>query len=86
MAAGIGDLQIKILIQLFAGLHADEQAFSVVEFEIAGIGIDHVFGFDQIAMILDEPGHAVGCAALFIGGKREDEIAIRLVIFPASGE
>src|ERR1700722_1486452 len=81
VAAGIDDLEIEILIELFAGLDADQLALAVFEFEITGVGIDDVFGVNEIAMIFDQPGHAVGLAALFIGGEREDEVAIGPEIF-----
>src|SRR5580693_1259883 len=31
-------------------------------------------------MVLDQPGDAVECAALFIGGERQDQVAIGLVM------
>ena len=47
----------------------------------AAVGIDDVFGVDETALVLDEPVDAVRLAAFFVGGEREDEIAIGLVAF-----
>src|SRR5579864_4660818 len=43
--------------------------------------IEHKFRVNQIAMILDQPIRAVEIAALFVGGKGENDVAIRDIIF-----
>ena len=68
VATRIGNFQIEILVELFAGLNAEQQALALVEFEIAGVGIDDVFGVDEIAVIFDQPVDAVRFPAFFIGG------------------
>ena len=57
-----------------------QHALVAVSFEFAAVEIDAVFGVDPIAMIFHEPIDAVEIAAFFIGGEREDQIAVGLVV------
>ncbi len=81
VAAGIGYLQLKIGVELFGGVHRDDHGLAVAGVDAAAIGIENVLGVDQIAMILQQPIDAIGFAAFFVGGEREDDVAIRPVIF-----
>ncbi len=49
--------------------------------EFAAVEIDAVFGVDPIAVIFHKPIDAVEIAAFFVGGQREDQVAIGLVVF-----
>src|SRR5579872_7199453 len=51
-----------------------------ISFEFAAVEIDAVFGVDPIAMIFDEPIDAVEIAAFLIGGERENQVAVGLVV------
>ena len=46
-------------------------------FEFAAVQIDAVFRVNPVAMLLEQPIDAVEVAAFFIGGEREDQIAVR---------
>ena len=42
----------------------------------AAIVVEHVLRVDQVAMVLQQPIHAVRIAAFLVGGQRHDEVAI----------
>ena len=44
--------------------------------DAAGIVVERELGIDEIAMVLQQPIDAVGFAALFVGGQREDQVAV----------
>src|SRR5215468_303838 len=67
--------QAKVNVVLLAGLHPHKQALAVLAFEIAGISIDAVFSINQIAMVRDQPLHAVGLPTFFVGSERQNQVA-----------
>src|SRR5215831_20509565 len=67
--------QAKVNVVLLACLHAQKEALAVLGFEIAGVSIDAVFSIDQIAMVRDQPLHAVGLPAFFVGSERQNQVA-----------
>ena len=79
VAAAIGGRDLVVGIDLFRGFDVGDDGASVIEFNAAGIGIDDERRIDQVAMIVDQPRCAVEFAAFFIGGERQDQIALRLV-------
>src|SRR6185369_209277 len=61
-------------------LHSLVLTLAILESAAAGIAIDRVFGVDEVAPMLDQPFDPVIVAALLVGGKREDQVAIGPVI------
>ena len=59
---------------------------AVIEFEVAGIGVEAEFGVDQVAMVLDQPVHAVRISVFFVRGEGHDDVAVRLpaLLLPAN--
>ena len=45
----------------------------------SGIGIENERCFNQVAVVLQQPVNAIRLAPLLVGGKRQDEIAVRLI-------
>ena len=43
--------------------------------------VERVRRVDQLAVVRDQPSHAVRPAALFVGGQREDDVAVGNVVF-----
>ena len=80
MAAGIERFELKVGVDLFAGLNRGQHALVAVSLEFAAVEIDAVFGVDPVAMIFHQPIDAVEIAAFFVGGEREDQVAIGLVV------
>ncbi len=81
MPAGIQRFELKIHINFFTGLNSREQPLVFVFFEFAAIEIDAIFRIHPVAMFPEQPVHTVGRAALFIGGQRENQIAVRQIAF-----
>src|SRR6185437_7968268 len=75
MAAVTLYFQAKINIVFFTGLQTQQQALALLSFKIASVSVDAVFSVNQIAVIFNEPLNAVGVAALFVRGKRKDQVA-----------
>ena len=80
MAALVADLQVEAEVGLLGDLHGLEQMAAVLDFAAAGVAIDGVRGVDEVAPVLHQPLDAVIVAALFVGGERQDEVAIGPVI------
>src|SRR5579862_3950861 len=81
VAAGIFHLELVIGVDLFASVDGHHHGLAVLRVDAAAVGIEDVFGVDQIAMIAEQPVDAIGIAALFVGGKRDDDVAIRAIVF-----
>jgi hypothetical protein len=77
VAALVGDLQIEIAIQLLGGLHGIEQLLAAALAPAAAF-VEPELGFDQLAVIVDQPRDAVVVAALFVRRQRQDDVALRL--------
>ncbi len=77
VASGIFHLDLKIGVDFLAGLHSAIDFLALVAHEIAAIEIYAVFGVNPIAMMLEQPFDAVEVPSFFIGGEREDQIAVR---------
>ena len=80
MAAGIFDLEVEVLIDLFARLDFIHQILAVLQLTRAAF-VDGQFGVDELAMVFEQPFDAVEVAAFFVGGQRENQIAIRREAF-----
>ena len=75
------DLELIVRIE-FRRVHLDDRGrFPVPGVDAASIGVQHVFGVDQIAMIFQQPVDAVRLSAFFVGGEREDDVAVKGVPF-----
>ena len=81
MPAGIFNFHVVVLVEFFARLNSHRELFTFIHFEIAGVGIDNEIRVDQFTMIVQQPVHAVEIAAFFIGGQRENQVAIGTVAF-----
>src|SRR5439155_6756270 len=57
------------------------QPFVFVLFEFAAVQIDAIFRVNPVAMLVEQPIHTVGRAALFVGSQRENQIAVRQIPF-----
>jgi len=62
-------------IQLLGGLHGVEQLLAVA-LAAAAAFVQTELGFDQIAMLVSQPRHAVVVAALLVRGEREHDVAL----------
>src|SRR5580704_901273 len=80
MTAGIQRFDLKIRVNLLAGLNRGENPLSAISLELSAIEIDAVLRVDPLAMIFHQPVDAVKIAAFFIGRQRQNQIAIGLVI------
>ena len=86
VTAGIGDGELVIRVELLARVDGEDGRFALVQLHAAAIGIEDVFGLDEIAMILNQPVDAVGLAALLVRGKREDDVAVGAKAFTMQTE
>src|SRR5580704_6302369 len=80
MTTGIQRLELKIRVNLLAGLNRGENPLISISLELSAIEIDAVLRVDPLAMIFHQPVDAVKIAAFLIGGQRQNQIAIGLVI------
>src|SRR5580698_5196330 len=76
VASGIFHFKLKVDVDLFASLHSAVDFLALVAHKIATIQIYAVLGVNPIAMMLEQPFDTVEVAALFIGGKRKNEVAV----------
>ena len=53
----------------------------MVRGDAARIRVEREFGIDQVAVIFQQPIHAVRLSALLIGGERQDDVAVRDIAF-----
>ena len=81
VAAGIQGRQLEIGVLLFAGLDVHVHRLSVLGRDAARIRIQREFGIDQVAMVLEQPVDAIRLAAFFIGGERQNQVAIGPIAF-----
>src|SRR6185295_7859268 len=81
VAAGVEGFQLKVDVNLFAGLDGGAQALVAAFLELATVEVDAVLGVDQVAVILQQPVDAIVVAALFVGGEGENQVAIGSEIF-----
>src|SRR3984957_95592 len=81
VAAVVGDFEGVIGVEFFAGFNSQQQFLAVFALKISGVGIQDVFGVDQIAMVAQQPVDAVVVSAFLVGGKRQDQVAIRFIAF-----
>ena len=81
--AGVLHLELIVGVEFFARVHRNHGRLAVARVNAAAIGVEDEFGVDQIAMIPQQPFDAVGIAGFFVRGQREDNVAIRPVIFLA---
>ena len=81
MSAGIGRRQHEIAIKLFGGVHFHHQRLAMIRQHAAAIVVEHELGVDQFAMILDQPVHAIRCAAFLVRRQRENNVAAGHVSF-----
>src|SRR5215472_4826264 len=81
VTARIERLELIIHINLFASLETRQHTLVAVPFKLSAIKVDRVLGVNPVAMILQEPMHAVRTAAFFVGSECEDKIAIGQVVF-----
>ena len=81
MAAGVGDGELKIGVDLFGCRDAYRDWLSFVGIDTARIGIEDKLGVDERAMIFQQPVDTVGGTAFLIRGEGEDQVAVRLVVF-----
>ena len=77
VTAGIGHRQLIVGIQFFRRVHGHELRLALLRQNSAAVVVEHKLGIDQFAVVLDQPIHAVRGAALFIGGQRQDDVAVR---------
>ena len=76
VAAGIGGFELKVLHLLFARLNVVRQFLAILDPSTAAF-VEGELSVDQVAVVLDQPIHAVRRAAFFVGGERHDDVAIR---------
>src|SRR6266852_9407758 len=81
MAAIALYFQTEIDVVFFAGLPAQKQALAFVALKATGVGVDAVFSVAQRVVLLDEPLDTIVVAAFFVGGKRQDHVAVRRPAF-----
>ena len=77
MAAGIGDGELVVGVELFAGIDGEDGRLAVMQLHAAAVGVEDIFGVDEIAMVLDEPIDTIGFAAFLIRGQGENDVALR---------
>ena len=86
VAAGIGGGELVVGVELLAGVDGKDGGLALVELHAAAVGVEHIFGIDEVAMVLDQPVDAIRFAAFLIGGEREDDVAIGLKAFAVQAE
>ncbi len=82
VAAAVGDLELIGLIDLLRDLHAEAERAAVAQRAATAL-VDRELGVDQVAVVLQEPMHAVvrRIRQLLIGRERQDDVAVRLEAF-----
>src|SRR5437870_11696475 len=81
VATCIQRLELKIDIDFFASLNRSENVLSIFFLEFATVKIDAVLRIDRIAVLFQQPVHAVRRASFFVGGLSESQIAVRQIAF-----
>src|SRR3954471_10893215 len=76
MAAGVGHLEVKILIDLLARLHLVGEVLAFAQVAAAAF-VDRELGVEQVLVVLDQPLGAVELAAFLVGGQHQNQIAVR---------
>ena len=76
VAAGIGHRQRVVGVDFFRCVQVHKQGLAFVRFDSAAIVIQNKFRIDQLAMVLQQPVSAIRLAAFFVGGEREDNVAV----------
>jgi hypothetical protein len=80
MPAGIDDLEFEAQEDLLRRIHHQCDRLVVLQESTAAVGIDAIFGIDQVAMLRHEPVDAVCRTTLFVGGQSQDQVARRTEI------
>ena len=81
VAALVRHLQPVVDDVLFAHLHVVRDPLAGDRLAPSAL-VEAELGVDQIALVLQQPDDAVvGAAALFVGGERDDDVAVRLEAF-----
>ena len=80
MPAAIGDLELVGLIDLLGELDREAEGLAVAQCAPAAL-VDGELGVDQLAVVLQQPAHAIvrRIRKLFVGREREDDVALGLV-------
>src|SRR6266404_4043579 len=81
VAAGAQRFELIVNVNFFAGLQSRQQVLILVFFKLAAIQVDAIFRINPIAVRGQQPVHAVRAAAFFIGGQRQNQIAVRNITF-----
>ena len=84
MPAAIGDLELIGLVDLLGELNREAEGSPVAQRPAAAL-VERELGVDQVAVVLQQPAHAVvrRIRKLLVGREREDDVALGLVAPPA---
>ena len=66
VAAGIQRFELKVDVNFFAGLNRRKNRPSVFLFKFAAVKVDAILRVDPVAMLLQQPIHAIRRAALLV--------------------
>ena len=77
VAPGIQGFELEVDVNFFAGLNGRKNRFPILFFEFAPVQVDAILRIDPVAVRLQQPVDAVGRAALFVGGQRQNQVAVR---------
>ena len=79
--AAIGDLELVGLIDLLGELDREAERAGRCAMRAAAALVDGELGVDQLAVVLQQPAHAIvrRIRKLFVGREREDDVALGLV-------
>ena len=72
----VGRHQLIVAVDLLRAIELIVQRLAVVADDRGAIVVEHEFGVDELAMVLQQPVDAVRAAALLVRGEREDDVAI----------
>ena len=77
MAAFVVHFQLIIQVYFFARLDCHDGISAVFDIPAAAVGIDAIFGINEIATVRQQPLNSIGVAALFIFRERDNNVADR---------
>ena len=77
MPAGIGHRQLIVGVQLFRRIYRHELRLAMFRQDSAAVVIQHEFGINQFAIVLQQPVDAIRCAAFLVRSQRQNDVAVR---------
>ena len=86
VAARVGGGEPEVGVEFLIGLDIHIHGLALHGGDSAGVGVEHIRGVDQIAMVLQQPVHAVRFAAFLVGGEGEDQVAVGAVVFTVEAD